>query len=144
MSHAIKCRIRKEQDFTELTTIFEEVVQSLYSPRKVFAPRITEVDTTAATTGTVVKTPVVIPERRSRACPKCSSTDPTHTWRTCKGKEINMIEDVPGDTGESQLEFDFFNQDDSDPEELDVQAIGMFEDEEDAASEDHKCLFNFQ
>ena len=129
LSHAIKCRIRKEGDFTELTTIFEEIVQSLYPPRKNFVPRSSEIETTAATTGTIVKAPIVAPERRSRACPKCNSTDPTHTWRTCKGKEINMIEDTPGDSEEGQLEFDFFNQDDSDPEELDVQARNMYEEE---------------
>ena len=49
LSHAVKCRLRNENDFTELTTIFEEVVQSLYPPQKTFVPRTPEVDTTAAT-----------------------------------------------------------------------------------------------
>ena len=40
-----------------------------------------------------------------------------------------MIEDTPRDSEEGQLEFDFFNQDDSDPEELDVQAMNMYEEE---------------
>ena len=122
--------------FTELTTIFEEVVQSINPPRRTFIPQITEGDSTQAVAGStqavagsVVRPSSAVPERRSRACPKCSSTDPTHTWRTCKGKEINMIEDTSDPQEEGQLEFDFFNQVDSE-DGLDIQAIDMYEREE--------------
>ena len=49
-----------------------------------------------------------------------------------------MIEDAPGDPEEGQLEFNFFNQDDSDPAELDVQAMSMYEDKDDTASDRYR------
>ena len=118
-----------------LTTIFEEVVQSINPPRKNYIPRTTENESTQAVAGSVTKPATMIPERKSRACPKCSSTDPTHTWRTCKGKEINMIEDTSDPQEEGQLEFDFFNQEDSE-DDIDIQAIGMYEGDSDRSSND--------
>lgn len=47
------------------------------------------------TAGTLMKLPVGNQERKIRTNPKGRITDPTHTWRTGKDKEIAMIEDAP-------------------------------------------------
>lgn len=46
LSHAIGCRLLKEDDFTESRTIIEEVIQSLNAFRKTYTPRILKNEST--------------------------------------------------------------------------------------------------
>lgn len=47
-----------------------------------------------------------------------------------------MIEDVPTKQEEGQLEFNFFNKDDWEPGDIDIEAIGMYEGESNTSHED--------
>lgn len=82
LSHAIKCRFKEEGDFTELTTIFEELDYIIGPPRECYASRVMNPDVTQATYGYSFKEPIMTTDRKLTACPKVNSVKPTHSWRT--------------------------------------------------------------